>query len=579
MIFYNHKRLNHSLMQAIKHTIYLLSLVVFLFAFVLLYEAIIKYQTASRLLEYNQMTDSFVFAMMDFVFERGRMNVVLSNPAPMSAENDIFLKERERLANEQLSDAFIIMDKLYPEGAGYLRTKYDRINSLRQTARVEAGKPKYDRDPEVRKAWLQECSAFNSDIYNTLSSYNEKLASTDRYSQMQRLKLSLLEFRNYAGLESTYIVSSMNNETGIDSNMLRLIYETKGKKDAVWHGIVASIRYIGKDTFVQKMNLIENEYYTLYLPELYEQFDLMLNHKKPALKQEEVAAKSVKALDSVKLLLEEASAAANQETLYLSKQANIGLMICFLMAILAAIFMIYIPYAFNKNILIPVGNVIASIKKILPFTGEDGVPGSCAANEIKILEIAVEQLIKSMLQETELKSEVEKLAETDQLTGLLNMRGFYKKIQSEAACSKGKIYGAMVIADIDHFKRINDSYGHLIGDIVLKDFSDCLKSQCRPEDSVARYGGEEFIICLPRASTETAVMIAERMRKRVAEYKYIDNGIAICLTASFGIAIFDGEGEFSLNNMMQKADIALYRAKATGRDRVCIWDQESDGAC
>ncbi len=128
-----------------------------------------------------------------------------------------------------------------------------------------------------------------------------------------------------------------------------------------------------------------------------------------------------------------------------------------------------------------------------------------------------------------------------------------------------------MMADIDHFKTINDKFGHRTGDAVLRQFAELLGEMVRSTDLVARYGGEEFAIVLPRAPLGNAYEIAERIRKTV-EARAWDNPdkIDLSLTSSFGIAdIRDGE---TATDLINRADQMLYEAKKRGRNRTMIWD-------
>lgn len=162
---------------------------------------------------------------------------------------------------------------------------------------------------------------------------------------------------------------------------------------------------------------------------------------------------------------------------------------------------------------------------------------------------------------------LEELATTDMLTGLPNRRAFYDLLRIELARSKRGAKFALVQADIDYFKQVNDTYGHHAGDEVLQRFALTLRDGLRPGDFVARHGGEEFYFILGDASKTQAVRIVERIREAVEK---IDCGYGR-ITASFGIALCNSEID-SDNQLMQLADMALYKAKAMGRNRVVVAD-------
>ncbi len=166
---------------------------------------------------------------------------------------------------------------------------------------------------------------------------------------------------------------------------------------------------------------------------------------------------------------------------------------------------------------------------------------------------------------------LEHLATTDPLTGLLNRRALSDRLTTEMERAlRYDTSVALLLVDLDHFKRVNDTYGHLAGDGVLRTVAELLTEQARSSDLVARYGGEEFLIVLPETDDAGAHVLAERMRERVAEHAFRawEDGPTLQLTASIGIATFPSERIESVEDLFARADRALYRAKADGRDRV-----------
>src|SRR5205823_4007405 len=159
---------------------------------------------------------------------------------------------------------------------------------------------------------------------------------------------------------------------------------------------------------------------------------------------------------------------------------------------------------------------------------------------------------------------------TDQLTGLHNRR--YMTGQLGALVSRAARGGEPVSAlmiDIDHFKKINDSFGHDIGDEVLQEFAVRLASNVRAVDLPCRYGGEEFVVIMPETSLEDAGRIAERIRRHVAgsPFRVAGGSELLSVTISIGVAATTGEGDFA-EALLKRADEAVYEAKASGRNMV-----------
>jgi diguanylate cyclase (GGDEF)-like protein len=125
-----------------------------------------------------------------------------------------------------------------------------------------------------------------------------------------------------------------------------------------------------------------------------------------------------------------------------------------------------------------------------------------------------------------------------------------------------------LLADLDHFKQINDQYGHLVGDAVLREASARMKSAIRRYDSIGRYGGEEFLAVLPGCDAAGGVAQAERLRLALAREPFSINGQAITVTASFGCTLSSGVSLSDADSLVREADMALYAAKEHGRNRI-----------
>lgn len=163
------------------------------------------------------------------------------------------------------------------------------------------------------------------------------------------------------------------------------------------------------------------------------------------------------------------------------------------------------------------------------------------------------------------------LANYDTMTKVFSRRRFLAEAEKELARSKryGLTFGLLIL-DIDHFKTVNDTYGHLAGDKVLTSIASAMLKRLRKVDAIGRYGGEEFVVLLPGADPATTLGIAEAIRALVEEYR-VDAGTArIGVTVSIGTAIFGGlDAEITLDQLLGRADEALYTAKKAGRNRVC----------
>ncbi len=166
---------------------------------------------------------------------------------------------------------------------------------------------------------------------------------------------------------------------------------------------------------------------------------------------------------------------------------------------------------------------------------------------------------------------LKELALTDSLTGLPNRRAIeeWSTRQLSGALRYGFTFH-VVLADLDHFKSVNDTYGHEVGDTVLKKFSEILKSHSRRSDICGRVGGEEFLSILTHTTQANARMVVERIRQQVEAAKFEVGGKTLKITASFGLASFEGAQTADFSRLVSQADAALYVAKRSGRNRIEI---------
>ncbi|MCX8021562.1 MAG: GGDEF domain-containing protein [Syntrophorhabdaceae bacterium] len=174
------------------------------------------------------------------------------------------------------------------------------------------------------------------------------------------------------------------------------------------------------------------------------------------------------------------------------------------------------------------------------------------------------QLEKKNIQLKEALNTVKRIMNKDHLTGILNRRAFEKALKREISFAiRHKLPLSLVIVDIDHFKKINDTYGHETGDLVLKRFAKTLEKYIREEDILGRIGGEEFVLLLPNTDVKHALYASERIRQKVERLKI--SGIKGNITASFGITELSPSDD--MKSLLKRADDALYEAKRNGRNR------------
>lgn len=169
-------------------------------------------------------------------------------------------------------------------------------------------------------------------------------------------------------------------------------------------------------------------------------------------------------------------------------------------------------------------------------------------------------------------------ADYDGLTRIYNRHYFDDRLSEELSRQKRYQHDlSLMLLDLDHFKQVNDSYGHQAGDHVLKEVGQILLDGIRSTDFAARYGGEEFVVILPHIAEEQARILGERIRHKIAAHHFEFQGLSFNVTASLGIACLDAKSAETGQELMRRADQALYQAKAEGRDRVLTFTDLMSG--
>ena len=245
----------------------------------------------------------------------------------------------------------------------------------------------------------------------------------------------------------------------------------------------------------------------------------------------------------------------------------------FVLSLLSSLFL----YAFSENLVDRIVKLQELSNRIKgnDFSGIEFLKTDQPKDELDHLRnnlVDTALTIGRLLSELEEKNrELQELAYYDPLTGLPNRRFFFE--HASLIFEEVKRYEkllSLLVMDIDHFKEINDTYGHNVGDLVLKTFADVLRGIVRKSDICARLGGEEFVVLLPNTDLEEARVLAERIRAAAAKNPVEHDSTVILFTVSIGVAQYR-KGMQNIYELIEEADIALYRAKEGGRNRVEVF--------
>ena len=194
-------------------------------------------------------------------------------------------------------------------------------------------------------------------------------------------------------------------------------------------------------------------------------------------------------------------------------------------------------------------------------------PPACPVSESNCEWLDEVQMLRAQI------NELSELVSTDALTGLFNFRHFKTIMQAEMDRSKRSgIPTSLVMIDIDHFKSVNDAYGHEIGNMTLKQLANILRGEVRTTDIVCRYGGEEFAIIFPETHLNLAVKVADRIREMIANSPLPFEGGEIQLTASMGASVYMKTSVLDFEDFVDSVDKYLYEAKQSGRNCICHID-------
>jgi diguanylate cyclase (GGDEF)-like protein len=181
-----------------------------------------------------------------------------------------------------------------------------------------------------------------------------------------------------------------------------------------------------------------------------------------------------------------------------------------------------------------------------------------------------------LLQRSLLHQQLRVAARTDGKTGLLNAAAWQRDADTEISRAvKTRDWLALLMIDIDHFKQVNDTYGHLVGDQILAGLAEALRYRARARDVIGRFGGEEFVVLLPGADATQACQAAERLREEISSAAIACDTGTVQITVSVGVAVLGLHGD-DIPGLLAAADLALYQAKGAGRNQVCLFGSRRD---
>ncbi len=226
------------------------------------------------------------------------------------------------------------------------------------------------------------------------------------------------------------------------------------------------------------------------------------------------------------------------------------------------------PYTYTYILLLTSKNTKDETVEGMEAGADDYIVKPFDQHELQVRLRAGKRIIDLQMDLLRAHEELRERASKDLLTMLPNRAAIAAALEQELSrCHRDRRTVGVILLDIDHFKKINDTYGHFAGDAVLRETATRLRGNMRPYDQVGRYGGEEFLVVLPNCDLEQAAMQAERMRVKLESSAMVVDGTEMRVSASFGVTVSDGS-ELNPDSFVRVADEALYRAKDAGRNCV-----------
>ena len=247
--------------------------------------------------------------------------------------------------------------------------------------------------------------------------------------------------------------------------------------------------------------------------------------------------------------------------------------------LILSIFVIFISIEISKRITDPIGVLTRELEELGDGKVSKHIKNIKSQDEIGFLARTFERMsirLNKALEDVQKKNKkLEEISNHDGLTGLYNHRCIKEHMEVEFnRAYRYKTPLTCILLDIDFFKSINDTYGHLFGDVVLQGIAGVINNSCRKTDLAGRYGGEEFVILLPHTDLDQARVVAQKLFNAIIESNYCDNENCISVTVSIGISFYHA-GLETYAEMLSEADQAMYTAKKSGRNQICVCGKET----
>lgn len=505
--------------------------------------------------------------------ERGPANIVMSEGVSSDGADAKRLRDIRSQVDAALDRLAAISEA--PFGLHDHPIPFDNIAHVH--ANLVTARAKVDRLASVPNSVLKR-EAFQdaieamfavSDSFRTIVAWRaDQLVDHDTSLAAPALVGEMLtDLRDYGGRIASQIMAPLATKEPLPFQNIIESRQTQGRLLQIWQVISSRSTLYDNASLLQKRAAIEDQFFGEGVPLI---IDLILEghfERRYSPTVAELTHRFVPTMRSIEAyrtdFLDAAVAYyAQARATALTTLIVVFLITCAIFAILVGLVLSIQTQIFRP--LLQAHQAVLSLAKDAPDPGQQQ---PVKAGEIRSLFGALEVLREKLQERASVASRLRAEADTDDLTALLNRRAFGRIAHTFAAGNEQREV-CLILMDIDHFKHVNDTWGHPTGDRVLIQTAELLRSHLRSGDIVARFGGEEFAILLPRGDLSAAISIGRKLRLALQNERFTTtNGTPFCVSASFGVAR-GGSGPVSWPSLLEKADDALYRAKSEGRNRV-----------
>ncbi len=546
-----------------------LSISLLVASFIITIQSMQAYRDSSAMKRSTSGIERVLAGCMDFMFVRGRMNVVLVAAAPVSNADAAFMATRLAKATDAINAGLELLGRDTPDIADALRTRYGSMLALKVKADTEALKPLDRRDADFRPVWFARASSFVQETCDTLSRLSLDRKRSSAAFVYERLLVMTVIFRDYYGSEASAVTALLKSGREPTFDEMESVMRHVGRQDEAFRAMRVYVDSLGSPVLPAAFAMVDRLCNGEYRMALNGVRNALAAGTTPPYDAVRLSELSVKALDSISMLREAVFAEAMSYADAREKNAAFGFSGGFLLFVWSICAVIAAPAILRDRVFKPIEEVMRRLNDACQSCIETGSGTDARTDELVVLARAADVLISANLAEHRLNAEIRKIADYDGLTGLLNRRAFTERgARIVASLSERGKTCAVAMADIDFFKAVNDTHGHAAGDEALRKLAAVIGSALRSSDRACRYGGEEFALLLPEAGADTAREIAERLRKSVEAMSFVHQDREISFTISIGVHSSVG---LDLETGLLRADEALYEAKRSGRNRVVTW--------